>query len=325
MRSLPLAVLALLQVSAGGHGGSSDSSAPRSGQVSVLASRPSDMVQVAAGPFAMGRPESDEEFEFLHSLCAEDYRSAAGNMCRDVEQQFVASSPVRDVQLDAFEIDRYEVTVAQYRACVRSGACDIAPLLFGDQRHNKPELPVGNISWQDANDYCGWRGKRLPSEAEWEKAARGVEARRFPWGASWVHQASNHGGFSFKWELEFASQAVSNIGGLPLYVPEFYVGDDSDGAAYALAPGTMVWDESPYGAMDMAGNVSEWVSDYYAESGYADLSTINPLRDSPLKVETRRVVRSGSWLQPRLLGVSYARRAEMPGFRAVDTGFRCAR
>ena len=87
----------------------------------------------------------------------------------------------------------------------------------------------------------------------------------------------------------------------------------------------MIWGESPYGAMDMAGNVSEWVFDYYSEAGYADLPSINPIRDTPLAMENRRVLRSGSWNQPRLLQLAYARRGEPPGFRAMDVGFRCAR
>ena len=87
----------------------------------------------------------------------------------------------------------------------------------------------------------------------------------------------------------------------------------------------MLWGDSPYGAADMAGNVREWVADYYSAEGYADLASIDPMRDSPHKRDKRRSVRGGSWMQPRIWSLSYYRDGLPPERRDKTLGFRCAR
>ena len=216
-------------------------------------------------------------------------------------------------------IDRFEVTVAQYRECVRASGCDIGALLFGDQRYNKRDWPVVNVTWQDATEYCKWRGKRLPTEAEWEKAARGTRSSRWPWGPTWRSGSANHG--------QLVSQAMLSAKSINVgqRILESYEPDKSDGHAYAAPPGSMLWGDSPYGVADMAGNVSEWVHDYYSPEGYGDLPTINPIRDSPLKRDKRRATRGGSWMYPRLWSLTYSRHRHRASWRGPDLGFRCAR
>jgi formylglycine-generating enzyme required for sulfatase activity len=107
------------------------------------------------------------------------------------------------------------------------------------------------------------------------------------------------------------------------------IGDDRDGFAFLAAPGSLPWGRSPYGVDDMAGNVREWVTDYYAESGYADLPSINPVRNVA-KLDRTRVVRGGSWLTPRFLGLTFIKhggtiqRGLKERSRSIDVGFRCA-
>lgn len=300
------------------------------GERVVVAHAPPDMVRIPAGPFWMGAPDSEAERRFLGDACLADYGpDLARLLCFDdssARDSFDDARPFRTVLLGAYDIDRYEVTVASYRACVRAGACDPTPLLVGDQRYQLAANPVGNVTWHDAADYCAWAGKRLPTEAQWEKAARGRDGRRWPWGNHWREDGSNHG------KLEDEAIGLLHgklVQGWGQRSPEG-VADDSDGARAAVPPGSMRWSDSPYGVFDLAGNVAEWVQDYYGaanglRTGYEDLFAVEPVRLAPADGLNVRVARGGSWLQPRLQGLTYARTAERPGTRRPDLGFRCAR
>ncbi len=292
----------------------------RPGKVRVLSSSDSAMIRIPSGAFWMGASLGEDDMTYFTKVCIEDYKSSAPDLCH-VDSFGIVSIPAREVHLGSFEIDRYEVRVSEYRECVRSGGCDIAALLFGDQRYNKSDWPIVNVSWDDATQYCKWQGKRLPTEAEWEKAARGSKSERWPWGSVWRKQASNHGRLADEVVLKLKTVQRN---GIP--VREEYVFDESDGHAFASAPGDIIWGDSPYGVANMAGNVREWVQDYYSEEGYEGLPLINPVRDSPRKSELRRTVRGGSWTMPRLLGLTYLRvLPQTPSRRNVDLGFRCAR
>jgi formylglycine-generating enzyme required for sulfatase activity len=287
------------------------------------------MVFVAGGTFTMGFQSS--EVEGVRKACrAELGEDVSRYVCfsRGDDQLllFRDATPAREVFVSAFEIDRYEASVQDYRACAAAGGCDIGALLSSDDRFLVDSWPMVNVTWQDAVDFCTWAGKRLPTEAEWEKAARGTDGRRWPWGNQRREDGANHGRLEDD-AIMLTHNYVTKSGPGWDYVP-----DDSDGVRYAARPGQLVWGESPYGVYDMAGNVAEWVSDYYwdgdlattDEGGYSDLPDVDPERISP-RVGSFRAVRGGSWIEPALLARAYARSSALPDSRSFVRGFRCAR
>jgi formylglycine-generating enzyme required for sulfatase activity len=224
---------------------------------------PPEMVLVPAGAFVMGGgDEADEQ-------------------------------PAHRVQLAAFLIDRDEVTGDDYQRCASAGAC--AALPSGDAGV-PPRVPVTGVSWLDATAYCRWARKRLPTEAEWEHAARGSDGRVYPWGARPDCAMANFGNF------EGEGRCPRNPG-RPVAVGSF--------------PGN-----SPYGARDLAGNVWEWVADRYDAHYYRHSPTANPR--GPARGEAR-VVRGGACCSMFGLPRSANRLAFPPDYRDADLGFRCAR
>lgn len=240
------------------------------------------MVYVPAGEFMMG--------------C----NDGADNRCDDDEK------PCHKVYVDEFYIDKYEVTVEQYRTCVQSGKCDDAGLRKYNKcnydKSGRGDHPINCVDWYQARAYCEFAGKRLPTEAEWEKAARGADGRFFPWGNNWNPRDANYCDSSCG-----GSWADKNHDdGYPTTAP---VGSFPDGA-------------SPYGTMDMAGNVSEWCSDRYDENYYSAGPSRNPT--GPASGDLR-VVRGGAWNHiPYYLRTSHRTKA-FPSFSLSTVGFRCAR
>jgi formylglycine-generating enzyme required for sulfatase activity len=219
---------------------------------------------------------------------------SAGPFIRGTNDGGFDEQPQRTIFLDAFFIDRYEVTNHQYQQFVVATG------------HRKPGLPsryaksgskvrgvnqpVVFVSWEDAAAYCRWRGKRLPTEAEWEKAMRGVDGRLWPWGNREQPNGAN-------WARV------------------------QDGHEVSARVGTFATDRSPYGVMDGAGNVIEWVDDWYHETYYKDSSERNPV--SP-EHGTYRVLRGGGYTTTGLDIRITSRSKMMPDFRDETIGFRCA-
>ena len=218
--------------------------------------------------------------------------------------------------MDAYQIDRFEVTTKQYRECIGAGACDASPIVTGDTRYVRDEWPVVNVTWFDARDYCRYRAKRLPTEAEWEKAARGADGRPWPWGSVRRIHGANLGTLeALPLRLPIAARLWAAVG---------WATDERDGAKLLVPPGTFRDGRSPYGVYDLAGNVSEWVADAYSEAGYSGLPVVDP-RAPEAGAGAARVARGGSFFEPRYVALTYYRSAGDPERRAFFRGFRCAR
>jgi serine/threonine-protein kinase len=224
----------------------------------------------------------------------------AGRFIMGTDSEFDNERPMREVYLDAFYIDKYEVTNAEYKKFVdatghrvpSSNALEAGPFNWhrGTYPPGKEDHPVVLVNWNDARAYARWAGKRLPTAAEWEKAARGTDGRVWPWGN--------------RWEIDRC-----NIG-------ESFL--NSTQPVYAFENG-----KSPYGCFNMAGNVMEWVADWYSETYYRS----SPNRNPPGPVDgTARVVRGGAWDSNISLYARTAYRNFMPpNERNVSVGFRCAK
>jgi len=227
------------------------------------------MVLIPAGDFFMGSNDNDA--------------SADGD-----------EKPMRSVYLDEFWIDKFEVTNADLSQFVEATGYQTDAEKEGRSKNwqsaaeGKEDHPVVYVSWNDALAYCEWLGKRLPTEAEWEKAARGTDGRIWPWGNDWDENKVN--------SKEAGPGHTTAVGSYP------------DGA-------------SPYGCMDMAGNVWEWVTDPYQRDYYQAAPDRNPQGPNQ---GASRVVRGGSWALPQSLTRSASRFEFIPWVGRDDLGFRCA-
>jgi formylglycine-generating enzyme required for sulfatase activity len=226
--------------------------------------------------------------------------------------------PVHQVTLPSFEMDVTEVTVAEYRACVVAKACQPATTVQQEGsaeantlsqfcnagREGREQHPLNCVDFGQASAYCKWTGKRLPTEQEWEYAARGTDGRAYPWGneapgpkllnacgTPCVEMAKSRG---WKW-------------------PSMYAGND--GYADTAPVGSFPKGRSPFGVLDMAGNVWEWTGGQYCNS-YAANKTCS----------AHRVIRGGSWSDGRPAYVRAAyRNGRTPTDRSIYVGFRCVR
>ncbi len=234
------------------------------------------LVYIAAGPFLMGAPETDPQAE-------------------------AAERPQREIYLDAFWIDQTEVTNGMYAICEFEGGCTpiIADATLTREAYYTDlsfgEYPMVNVTWIQAGQYCAWAGRRLPTEAEWEKAARGDQEGPYPWGTDEPNCE----------RLSFAnpgpgrtacSQDTNRVGSFPA-------------------------GSSPYGALDMAGNVWEWVADWYDGDYYAQMASENPM--GPESGETK-VLRGGSFNDPAKTVRLTHRNNTLPQNSSYFVGFRCA-
>ncbi|MBL8073954.1 MAG: SUMF1/EgtB/PvdO family nonheme iron enzyme [Nitrospira sp.] len=231
---------------------------------------PVSMITIPAGEFLMGSPEG---------IGRQDER------------------PQRSVYLDKFAIDQIEVTNERYMTFVKATGHRTPPNPYGTgplvSLTGIEHLPVVQTTWYDAKAYCTWAKKRLPTEAEWEKAARGTDGRLYPWGNE--PPTAKRANFDREWEDEKTLHPVGSM---------------SDG-------------DSPYGVKDMAGNAREWVSDWYDADYYQDAPKSNP--PGPDKKGVVRSIRGGSWHSPASDITTTARGRGGFALQTHGTGFRCAR
>ena len=264
-----------------------------------------EMVLVPAGEFWMGNSQAE-----VASAIGECKKGGvAEDACKRI---FEVEQPRHRVVLDAFHIDRYELTNALFERFVRATSYRTTAEREGSgyvwqnrlvkvdgaewRKPKGPGLwgpsapanhPVLQVSWHDADAYCKWAGKRLPTEAEWEKAARSADGRRYPWGEEWDASKANND-----------KSATKPVGSYPSGV-------------------------SPYGAHDMAGNVSEWVADWFDKDYYQRSPEQNPQGPASGDYKIRR---GGTFVSFIWMLLRTARRVpDSPNIRLNDQGFRCAK
>jgi len=216
------------------------------------------------------------------------------------ERSFSDELSQHRVRLSEYFLDRREVTVADYQSCVRVGRCKEPPYDRGARRFKEPNYPVTLVTWDDAQNFCEFRGARLPTEAEFERAARGPFGRRFPWG-------------------QFANEHLANHGRLGVDVT-----DTADGFAELAPVGSFNAGRTPEGFLDLAGNAAEWVYDRYAVQ-YPETTVSDPTGPDAATATSARVVRGGSYESPLAWLRGAARGAFLPSERRPSIGFRCAR
>jgi len=245
--------------------------------------REPESVLIPAGEFYMGM--SDDEVKARYK----DYRD-------ELPASFANEQPQRPVHLDDFWIGRYEVTVGEYALFCEAMRRKMPYAPDFDPKWERKNHPIVNVNYIDAKDYCKWLSRvtkkryRLPTEAEWEKAARGIDQRMYPWGNEWD-----------------ASKCANSISKKLKSTPP--IGSYPD-------------DKSPYGVMDMAGSVAEWCSDWYGEDYYKKSPQRNP--KGPKRGKSR-VVRGGAWegvYGSRIFRCTHRQLCE-PLSRVVLFGFRC--
>jgi formylglycine-generating enzyme required for sulfatase activity len=261
------------------------------------------MMHVPAGPFWMGCREGVDADE-LTGPCP------------------TSELPYREVNVSAFWIDKTEVTKGAYRTCMEAGVCAPPPRWDAEWYQGEKdngyfvpgldEMPAASVTWIQAKTYCEWVGKRLPTEAEWEKAARGVDGRKYPWGMA--EPTCEHANFQ-------PTDYDTKTPGPECPYREKY---------QTLTPVGMFCAKgaSVYGLCDMAGNVAEWAADGYDNNGYGDLSPRDPFREPDGTSFARR---NGGWGVFSLSPIGYSLRTsrrkgggEDDAAEALDSGFRCA-
>ena len=248
------------------------------------------VARLAAGTFRMG--SSDADIAFASALC-QSY-AQPGLLCDAAT--FQDEQPTHLVQLAAFAIDRTEVTRQAYLRCVAAGACPPSRVPEGDARIGEPQHPVVLVTAAEAEAYCAAVGGRLPSEAEWERAARAGGARRFPWGNQWNDRLANA-------------------------APVDPAAPDRDGYRFLAPVGVLRDGANPHGLMDMAGNVWELTADHYDAQAYAHAITVEPRGREHGEL---RVIRGGSHASPPHTLRVAQRGTVRENEPRPDVGFRCA-
>jgi formylglycine-generating enzyme required for sulfatase activity len=259
--------------------------APSHARVVVLRTPGDAMIRVARSAFVMGSSNDD-----VHAAIAQCATEPLGHRCS--ERTFTNELPKITASVGSFWLDRAEVTVEAYERCAELGACPPRKLTGGERRLASKTLPATLVSAHDAEAFCRFRGARLPSEAEFERAARGTTGRTYPWGHLYNSRLANHGRLG----LERT--------------------DPSDGFEELAPVGSFVAGRTPDGFLDLAGNAAEWTGDVYTER--------HGLPPEPGRTG-ERVVKGGNFAQGAAWLRGAARAALDAGERSPFVGFRCAR
>ena len=265
---------------------------------------PNDMALVPAGEFLMGNPVGSDGLP---------------------DEQ-----PQRLVHTATFWIDRYEVTNDTYTPFVQATGhrapanSNPASTLW---ENNAPISgigtdPVVNVSWEDAVAYCAWMGKRLPTEAEWEKAARGTDGRRYPWGNEWDFKKANSASYWAGRTIDFQSGVGWDAFWIKGEGAKISKEKGIKGEVLTMPVASFPEGVSPYGLYDMAGNVAEWVQDWYNPNYYNDAPLSDPQGPSRGAI---KAMRGGSWLKPAISLRTSDRDWGTIDSRPSGTGFRCAK
>lgn len=295
----------------------------------ALALVPKGMAYIYPGEFLMG--STFFEVDRLVRECAED-----GFQFKECWGRFQDEQPRHPVTMHAFYLDRYEVTNQSFEKFVlatkHKTTAERKGWGFGFNRQGKwanikgahwrqpdgglnvfdakhGDHPVVSVSWDDANAYCQHYGKRLPTEAEWEHAARAGTLIRYWWGNEWTY-GNTHLGQVANVRDKTAERVLKLVNVTPEY-------DDS----FSQTAPVGSYEANPWGLYDMNGNVVEWTADWYTETYYQNSPTKNP--QGPAAGKTR-VVRGGSWIDLPLAVRSASRFGQLPEYSLVTTGFRCA-
>jgi sulfatase modifying factor 1 len=258
-------------------------------------------------PTTPGNPELEAEIARLRGLEAQmnldqlvdilDHSMVTvpgGEFLRGSNKHRWDETPEALVYLDVYALDRYEVTNLQYRRFLLATGGESPPYWTGNMYPPGQGLyPVVGVTWDEAVAYCQWAGKRLPTEAEWEKACRSADGRLYPWGNAWDPRRGNidllAGSFRFSDQLGAEPGLWKEAWSLLQAAP-------ADPGGRGLRPvGCYLQGASPYGALDMVGNASEWVADWYINTNYSNLPTRNPITLSP---HWNHALRGSSWYDP---------------------------
>lgn len=273
------------------------------GQSSAYNSSTVDMTLVPPGEFFMGAPAGS------HGLPDEQ--------------------PERRVYLAGFWIDRHEVTNADYLQFVevtghRTPANANPAVTLWESGRPLPGIdlhPVVNVSWDDAVAFCRWRGKRLPTEAEWEKAARGTDRRIYPWGDEWDQNRANSASYWAGRTIDFSNGAEWDEFWLRGEGARISKEQGIKGEVLTLPVGSFPAGVNAYGLFDMAGNAAEWVEDWYNPNYYKEAPLSNPTGPERGAI---KAMRGGSWLKPAVSLRTTDRDWGTMDSRPSGTGFRCA-
>jgi formylglycine-generating enzyme required for sulfatase activity len=249
------------------------------------------VVWIPEGEFTRG--STSDDVMAAVELCLA-YRSPGEDAYYCKEDTFYQETPARRIWLKRYGIDRFEVSNKLYKQCVDAGHCTLSKVSDNHNPLQRKDHPVVGVNWEQAARYCAYRGGRLPTEAEWEKAARGDSVNRFPWGMLANTRLSNHGPFEH---------------------------EPKDGYLYTAPVHSFSQGKSLYGLHHMAGNVWEWVQDGFTNRYYESSPKHNPITQGD---SDYRVIRGGSYYS-----LPHSIRVTARGFleketATVDLGFRCA-